>query len=67
MASWLRGHMQDYAREVLLDDRANGRGYFRRDRVEALINAHTSGTVDHGQRIWALLVLELWHRQFMDK
>jgi asparagine synthase (glutamine-hydrolysing) len=66
VASWLRGHMQDYAREVLLDARTIERGYFRREAVAGLIDEHTSGTVDHGQRIWALLVLELWHRQFID-
>jgi asparagine synthase (glutamine-hydrolysing) len=66
VASWLRGHMQDYAREVLLDTQTIERGYFRREAVAGLIDEHTSGTVDHGQRIWALLVLELWHRQFID-
>ena len=66
VAVWLRGHMQAYVREILLDGRAASRGYFRPDAVATLINDHTSGTADHGQRIWALLVLELWHRQFVD-
>jgi asparagine synthase (glutamine-hydrolysing) len=66
VASWLRGHMQSFAREVLLDDRAVSRGYFLRERLEHLINEHTSGSADHGQRIWALLVLELWHQQYVD-
>lgn len=66
VASWLRGHMQGYAREILLDDQTLNRGMFRREAVAGLLDAHTSGREDHGQRIWALLVLELWLRQTMD-
>jgi asparagine synthase (glutamine-hydrolysing) len=66
VASWLRGHMQSLAREILLDNRALSRGYFLRERLEHLIDEHTSGRVDHGQRIWALLILELWHQQYVD-
>jgi asparagine synthase (glutamine-hydrolysing) len=66
VSMWLRGHLQDYARQILLDERAHRRGYFSHERVEQLLDTHTSGRADHGQRIWALLVLELWHRQFVD-
>lgn len=66
VASWLRGHMQHYVREVMLDPTTLARGYFRADAVQRLLDDHTAGRADYGQRIWALLVLELWHRQFID-
>jgi len=66
VASWLRGHMAGYVRDILLSQTARERGYFRPGAVESLIDAHASGAVDHGQRIWALLCLELWHRRFID-
>lgn len=66
VASWLRGHMQHYAREVLLDPRTLSRGYWHADGITALLDAHTNGQADHGQRLWALLVLELWHRAYID-
>jgi len=66
VSSWLRKTMRDYAHDILLSDQAVGRGYFQRKRVEQLLADHVSGRADHGQRIWALLVLELWHRQYVD-
>jgi asparagine synthase (glutamine-hydrolysing) len=66
VASWLRGQLGDTVRDVLLDPHTLGRGYFRPDAVERLLTEHQSGQFDHGQRLWALLVLELWHRQVID-
>ena len=43
------------------------REYFQRERIEQLLAEHTSGRVDHGYRLWSLLMLELWHRQFVDE
>jgi asparagine synthase (glutamine-hydrolysing) len=66
VASWLRGHMQSFAREILLDTQTLHRGYFVPQHVQQLLDDHTTGRADHGQRLWALLVLELWHRKFVD-
>ena len=43
-----------------------GRGYFRPEAIGRLLDEHQSGRTSHGHRIWALLVLELWHRQWVD-
>lgn len=66
VASWLRGHLRDYAQAILLDERSRSRGYFEPGGIQHLLQAHISGQADHGQRIWALLVLELWHRHYID-
>ena len=66
VSSWLRQNMRDFAHDTLLSNQAASRGYFQRERVEQLLKDHVSGRTDHGQRIWALLVLELWHQQYVD-
>ena len=66
VSAWLRGHLQDYAHNILMDNRAQTRGYFAAGQVARLLDEHQRGQVDHGQRIWALLVLELWHRLYID-
>ena len=66
LSSWLRGDLRSWAREVLLDRETLGRGYFRPGAVEGLLDRHATGTDDDGKRIWALLMLELWHREFID-
>ena len=63
---WFRGQLKDLIRDTLLSSRSSGRGYFNRDMIEAMIDAHTSSRADHQQELWALLMLELWHRVFID-
>ena len=63
---WFRGPLADLAREVLLDGRTLGRGLFRPQAVRGLVESHVSGRFDHSYRLWALLVLELWQRRWLD-
>jgi asparagine synthase (glutamine-hydrolysing) len=66
ICEWLRGELRDYARETLLDRAAVARGYFRRERLAALLEQHERGVRDNSRGIWNLLVFELWHQRFVD-
>ncbi len=66
LAIMFRRDLSEYLRDVLLSDRSVNRGFFRRERLSGLIDEHTRGTADHHQLLWKLIVLEEWHRQFMD-
>ena len=63
---WFRGELNAELRAVLLDPVSLGRGMFRAEGVERLIAEHESGKKDHAYRLWALLMLELWHRTYLD-
>ena len=63
---WFREELQQHARDVLLDRRSLERGYFAERAVRQLLADHEQERFDHSARIWALLVLELWHRQWID-
>ena len=67
VAEWFRGELGDMAGDLLLSARALQRGYFRRDAVERLLTEHRSCAADHGARLWVLLFLELWFREFVDE
>jgi len=67
ISHWLRGELKDFAYELLLDNVATQRGYFKPAYVRALLDDHISGNGDHTSRIWTLLNLELWHRMFIDQ
>jgi asparagine synthase (glutamine-hydrolysing) len=67
LAAWLRGELRPTAEDLLLSDRALGRGYFRPEHVRALWIRHQSGTRNHSHHLWALMILELWHRLFVDQ
>ncbi len=62
---WFRGPLRGYLEEVLLDPATLGRGYFRPAAVQQLVREHTRGAFDHAARLWALLMLELWNRQWL--
>jgi asparagine synthase (glutamine-hydrolysing) len=64
-ASWLRHELKDMVSDILLDSRSISRGYFRKEAVEALIESH-SRSERFGLEIFSLVVLELWHRTFVD-
>ena len=66
LAHWLRTELRDWSRDILLDERATGRGYFRTSAVRDMLDRHGDGREDNSMRIWALLILELWHREFVD-
>jgi asparagine synthase (glutamine-hydrolysing) len=62
LAAWFRGELRDLAGDLLLGDR----GWFERSAVERLLGQHASGRADHGHRLWALVMLELWQRAHVD-
>ena len=64
---WFQNELRSYTAETLLSDQALSRGYFNKDAIRRLVIEHTEGTVDHGDRLWSLLILELWHRTFIDR
>jgi asparagine synthase (glutamine-hydrolysing) len=64
-SKWL-GAQLDGLEAMLLEPRALHRGLFRRDAIECLFAEHRAGRRDHGDRIWRLLNLEIWHRVFID-
>jgi asparagine synthase (glutamine-hydrolysing) len=63
---WFRTPLAGYAREVMLDGRLEGRGYFRRGAIERLLKLHWCRQNDYGTQIWQLLNFELWHRCYAD-
>lgn len=65
LQAWLRGELRDFARDHLTDGTARGRGYFQPAQVSKLLDEHDHG-IDNSTRIWNLLQLELWHRNFID-
>jgi asparagine synthase (glutamine-hydrolysing) len=66
LAAWFRGELRPLARDVLLDESARARGWFRTEAVERLLDDHAAGRADNGHRLWALVMLELWHRAHVD-
>jgi asparagine synthase (glutamine-hydrolysing) len=67
IGGWFRGELKNELKGVLLDPVCLGRGLFRPEAVTRLVSEHIEGKRDHGPRLWALLVLELWFRTHFDR
>jgi asparagine synthase (glutamine-hydrolysing) len=64
--SWLRNDLKDIVWAVLTDRRTVERGYFRKESVEALLQANSNGT-NYSKEIFSLLSFELWQRTFLER
>src|SRR5262249_42907494 len=63
---WFRGPLREFLNETLLSERAMRREYFEPERVQRLLGEHIENRAEHSFLLWNLLMLELWHREFMD-
>lgn len=66
LGPWFKGELKDYWAGTCLSAKALGRGYFNKEHLFRLWDEHQSGVRDHGYKLWALLMLELWHKEFAD-
>ncbi|HOX09954.1 MAG TPA: asparagine synthase (glutamine-hydrolyzing), partial [Candidatus Omnitrophota bacterium] len=67
VSAWFRGELKGMLAETLLSKAALSRGYFRQEAVRAMVESHTSGRKDYSFQLWAMLMLELWHKRFIDR
>ncbi|MDQ7773481.1 MAG: asparagine synthase (glutamine-hydrolyzing) [Elusimicrobiales bacterium] len=66
LGQWFRGGLKGLWEERCLSGKALGRGYFKEAELRRLWDEHQTGRRDNGYRLWALLMLELWHGEFAD-
>jgi asparagine synthase (glutamine-hydrolysing) len=64
---WMRETHRDYARDILFSARARERGYIDPGEVARLFDENDRGRVDNSMRLWTLLVLESWMREYADR
>lgn len=61
---WFRGELKDYAYDLLLSEQAIARGIFKKEAIKSLLDEHNNTQISHAYRIWALITLELWFREY---
>jgi asparagine synthase (glutamine-hydrolysing) len=66
LVHWMRHELKDLIVTALTEPRTMQRGYFNPNGVRKLLDEHFQERRDHSPRIWRLLMLELWHRNFLD-
>jgi asparagine synthase (glutamine-hydrolysing) len=63
---WFRKECRPFVHDLLSPETAKRRGLFNSAYIQTLLNEHDAGTADHGNLLWGLMSVELWHRAFLD-
>jgi asparagine synthase (glutamine-hydrolysing) len=61
---WVSFELRGFVADTLLSSKAVSRGYFRREAIERVMAGDGNGAL--ASEVFSLVVLELWHRQFVD-
>ena len=64
---WINQQLKERMVATLSDERTRQRGYVNSKYLDVLLDEHWRGRRDHSSQLWSLLMLELWHRQFVDR
>jgi asparagine synthase (glutamine-hydrolysing) len=67
LVDWMRSEMKDQFLRILLEPRTLQRGYFKGEAVRGLVEEHIEGRRNRSGLLWRMLVLELWHRNFLER
>jgi asparagine synthase (glutamine-hydrolysing) len=62
LAAWIRQDLKEYTHDLLLGASAKIGSLIHPSLIQSLLREHGEEIQDHGQRIWALLCLEVWLR-----
>lgn len=62
--TWFKGNFAEFLRGVLLDSQARSRQWLQPQRVEQLISRQAGGLSRLPDQLWALLMFELWAREY---
>jgi asparagine synthase (glutamine-hydrolysing) len=63
---WLRQDLKEWVHDLLLGSKATARGYFQKSAIERMLSDDISSG-GYSKEIFDLTVLELWHREFLDR
>ncbi|MFC2017471.1 asparagine synthase (glutamine-hydrolyzing) [Chloroflexota bacterium] len=66
LGSWMRNELRGFVEDIFNDKRTQQRGYFNKGAINILLDLHFQGKYDLSMTILSLILLELWHRIFID-
>lgn len=74
LAEWFRGPLKNYLYSVFTSEKFTKRGVFNADYCKRLLDSHCrskpialDSELVSANRIWSILMVELWFRAFIDK
>src|SRR5262249_58059070 len=67
LARWLRTDLAGLMADLLAPEGIRARGLFAPAAADRLVREHRSGARSHADRLWALMMAELWMRPSLGR
>jgi asparagine synthase (glutamine-hydrolysing) len=66
VGAWIQEELRDFFTETILNGPLSTSGLFKREGLAILLESHISGEHDHRKKLWSLLVLALWMKEWHE-
>jgi asparagine synthase (glutamine-hydrolysing) len=66
LGDWLKTDLRGTLEELLAPEQVRARGLFEPVEVERIKAEHLAGARTHADRLWTLMMAELWIREYLD-
>lgn len=66
LGPWFRNELKKTFEENCIKDSFITRGYFKKEELLRLWEEHQRFKKDNGYKLWTILILELWHKIYLD-
>ncbi|MBI2160062.1 MAG: asparagine synthase (glutamine-hydrolyzing) [Candidatus Rokubacteria bacterium] len=67
LGDWLCAELRGTLEDLLAPEQVRARGLFEPAEVERLEREHLAGIRNHADRLWTLMMAELWTREYLDR
>ncbi len=67
LARWLRNELRPLAERLLSDEHLARQGIFRPGLATRLLQPHLEGRSDESERLWPVLMFQLWHLLYVEE
>jgi asparagine synthase (glutamine-hydrolysing) len=64
---WLLQNLEAYAKDLLSAERLQRHGLFNSPYVEGLVNRFYSGETQLANKVWMLMVFQIWHEIYIER
>jgi len=62
-----QGQLGKWAEPILLETGLTREGLLRRNHIDDLLRKHRRGEADYANRLWTVMVLNLWHERWVER
>lgn len=67
VGEWFKTHLKDYVSDIINSNSLKSRNIFNTEYLNKILKIHVEGKKDYTRELRAIVNLEIWFRQFMDK